>query len=222
MIRLPEGEIANTLTNGLTVLLGGVGAMLLMPAAWEVGDPWRIAGCAVFAATLMMVYVTSTLSHAVEHERPRQLLRLLDQAFIYLLIVGTYTPLGLTFLRSQPWLWFLYAVWGLAVTFAAMKLFWGEQPARYNVWSYLVLGWLLGVPMACLIGVVPSGLLLWVLAGGLCYTIGIIFHLIDDPRYHCHAIWHSLALAGSACHFFAIYYYVAEGPHLWTVPLLAN
>jgi hemolysin III len=209
---IPPGEIGNTVTNGVTFLLGAAGTMLLMQRVIPTGDPWRITGCAIFSAALLAVYGVSTLSHAVSSPRPRHWFRVLDQGFIYLLIVGTYTPFAFTYLRSPGWLLFLALMWGIALWGLVAKLMFAHRIDSASVTSYIVLGWMSVVPLVALVGTLPVGGLGWIIAGGLCYTCGTVFFTIDNPRYHCHAIWHTLALAGSGCHFAAIYYYVASLP----------
>lgn len=211
MLRVPAGEVANTLTNGITLLLSLAGAPLLISRVCEVGDFWCISGCSIFAVALIAVYTVSTLSHAIASPRPRRLFRILDQGLIYVLIVGTYTPFALVYLRTPVWWAFFALMWTIAIAGLISKLVLAHRIDSVTVWSYVLLGWLSVIPMIALVGVLPSAALGWVVAGGLCYTLGILFFLLDNPRYHCHAIWHTFALLGSACHFMAIYLFVAGG-----------
>jgi channel protein (hemolysin III family) len=137
----------------------------------------------------------------------------LDQALIYLLIAGSYTPFALLYLRFSWW-WLLLAVmWLLALWGFATKMFWhGDQFASLR--TYLILGWLPIIPAYKYFEYVPLGALSWVLAGGLYYTVGAVFFFLDYKRYHFHAIWHTFVIAGSACHFFGVLIYVACAPPL--------
>jgi hemolysin III len=211
MLRVPAGEVANTVTNGITLLLSLAGAPLLISRVWEVGDFWCITGCSIFAAALIAVYTVSTLSHAVASPLPRRWFRILDQGLIYILIVGTYTPFALVYLRTPAWWAFFALMWTIALAGLISKLVLAHRIDSVTIWSYVLLGWLSVIPLVALVGVLPSAALGWVVAGGLSYTLGTLFFLRDDPRYHCHAIWHTLALGGSACHFVAIYQFVAGG-----------
>jgi hemolysin III len=210
--RPPPGDVANTLTHAVGWLLSIGGAAALMVRVIPTGEPWRIAGCGVFAAALAVVYAASTLSHAVSEPQWRRWYRSLDQGTIYLLIVGTYTPWALVFLRTPLWWLYYAAMWAIAGWGLVMKLVLVHRVDAVTLWSYVLLGWMPVVPMAAMYGTLPTPALAWVLAGGLCYTAGTLFVRWDNPRYHSHAIWHLLALAGSTCHFVSIYLYVARVP----------
>lgn len=209
MLRVPEGEIAHTVTHAIAWLLSMIGAYVLIERVLEGNDPWRIVGCAIFSASLIAVYSSSTFSHAIGSPKPRRFFRMLDQGSIYALIVGTYTPFALAFLRTPAWWAFFALMWAIALYGLIAKLWFAHRVDSVTLWSYVVLGWLPIIPMCALIGTVPIECILWVVAGGICYTLGTIFFALDNKRFHCHAIWHTLAMAGSACHWVAIYYYVA-------------
>lgn len=207
--RLPEDELVNAITHGIGFLLSLIGGVALFACALWQGDPWRVAGCGVFATTLVAVYAASTLSHGVLRPELRRLFQILDQGFIYLLIAGTYTPFSLAYLRSGWW-WLLFAsIWFLALCGCFFKLFLSHRIQVVAVWTYVLLGWMPIIAVGSLIEIIPTTALWWMLIGGLCYTIGAVFLVWDIKRYYFHAIWHSLVIAGSGCHFFAIFFFVA-------------
>ncbi len=211
LARTRSEELTNTLTHGLGLVLSILGALVLVARAADTGNAWRILGCGVFAAALVAVYAASTLSHMTWPPWRRRF-RILDQAFIYLLIVATFTPLALEYLqRSWGWL-LLAAMWTVALVGFISKIWFAHRIDAVTVWSYVVLGWLPILPAAQYVELVPAAALWWVLLGGLCYTTGTIFLVLDYRRYHFHAIWHLFVIAGSTCHFAAIFQYVANRP----------
>lgn len=203
-------EPINAVTHGLGLLLSVGGAGWLCTAAAESGNLTRIASCSVYAASLIAVYLFSTLSHSFEtRPLPRRVFRALDQAFIYFLIVGTYTPIALEYLHGGLNTTLLSAMWVVALLGFLTKTVWRHRIDSISTASYLVLGWLpvLSVPTAWLNMPMPA---IWLfVAGGLCYTIGVAFLLYDTRVRHFHAVWHLLVMAGSAFHFVAISRYVA-------------
>lgn len=209
MLRVPEGELAHTVTHAIGWLLSMIGTCLLMARVWEGADWWRIVGCAIFCASLIAVYGASTFSHAVGSPKPRRLFRMLDQAAIYLLIVGTYTPFALALMRTPVWWVFFVLMWTIALSGLTAKLWFAHRVDSVTLWSYVLLGWMTMIPMIGLIGTVPLACLVWVVFGGLIYTLGTVFFALDNKRFHCHAIWHTLVMAGSTCHWVAIFFFVA-------------
>ena len=208
----PHGELVNAITHGIGLLLSLAGAIVLLGHVSATLDGWRLAGCLVFAITLVSVYAASTLSHAVVRPSLRRLFRKLDQGFIYLLIVSTYTPLALTFLRSGWWWWlFLAALWTAALAGFTSKIVFSHRIDTVPPWSYLLLAWAPILPGSAYLEFVPSGVVWLVLAGGLCYTVGVVFLILDCRRLHFHAIWHVFVIGGSLCHYLAIFQYVACG-----------
>lgn len=208
---LCEGELANTVTHGIGLALSIAGAFVLLVYSSTSGDAWRVSGCAVFAATLVAVYSASTLSHAFSHPWRKRLFQIVDQGVIYLLIVGTYTPFALVYLRTPVWLLFSCLLWLLAFAGFLSKVA-SYRDRTMPVWTYIILGWLTGLPTIWLIGMVPPLLVFWIVAGGMCYTIGTVFLVLDLKRYHFHAIWHLFVISGSTCHFVAILFYIAGAP----------
>jgi hemolysin III len=211
-LRLRGEDRVNAATHGLGLLLSLVGFQWLMSRAVQFADGWQIAGCAVYASALVAVYAASTLSHHFQHPRLRRIFRVLDQAFIFLLIAGTFTPLSLSYLREGAW-WFLFAViWGIALLGFFSKAIFAHRVDAVSPVLHLVLGWLPVTAVKPMLSIVPGGLLWWMFYGGLCYTAGTFFLHRDEKVPYFHAVWHLLVIAGSACHFWGIYSYCAAAP----------
>lgn len=205
--RLREEEKFNTATHALGLMLSLVGFGWLLSRAVQFGSAWQIAGCAVYASALVAVYAASTLSHLFQHPRLRRLFRILDQAFIFLLIAGTFTPLSLSYLRGGAW-WVLFAlVWGIALVGFFSKAIFAHQVDAVSTAMHVFLGWLPVIGFKPMLSLVPGGLLWSMFYGGLCYTLGTFFLMRDERVPYFHGVWHLLVIAGSACHFWGIYWY---------------
>jgi hemolysin III len=203
----PREELANRLTHGLGAALSPAGLVLLVFFSSRSGDAWHVVSTAIFGASLVLLYTSSTLYHSFRSERLRQLLQKFDHAAIFLLIAGTYTPFLLVTLRG-PWGWSLFGVvWGLAIAGVALKFWFAGRFRLVSTLIYLGMGWLVLVAIKPLIAALPAGGLRLLVAGGLCYTGGAFFYLWKRLPYH-HAIWHLFVLAGSACHWAAVFIYV--------------
>ena len=201
-------EIANSVIHGVGALAALVGLPFLVVTAVSHGGVAQVVGNSIYGATLVLVYVTSTLYHALARNRAKLVFRVLDHSAIYLLIAGTYTPITLGVLRGV-WGWSLFGVvWGLAVLGVALTGTLGVRLPRLSMAVYIGMGWLAVVAVKPLITQMPVPGLVWLLAGGLCYTGGTVFYGWQRPRYQ-HAIWHLFVLAGSGCHFFAVLWYAA-------------
>ncbi|MBA4018080.1 MAG: hemolysin III [Pirellula sp.] len=202
-------EPLNALTHGLGLLLSVGGAWWLCDEAVQAGGFTRIASCGVYAASLVIVYLFSTLSHLVESPQPKRVLRIFDQAFIYFLIVGTYTPIAIAYLPGVLNTVLLSTMWGVAILGFLSKTVVRHRIDSLSTASYLLLGWLpaLSAPSAWLHMPMPAIQLF--VAGGLCYTVGVPFLLYDTRVRYFHTVWHLLVIAGSAFHFAAILRFVA-------------
>ncbi len=201
-------EIANCLTHGVGLLASLVGVPLLVLAAAGRGDALLVVGCSVFAASLVAVYASSTLYHALPPSRAKEILRVLDHTAIYLLIAGTYTPFTLGVLRGALG-WTLFGlVWSLAALGILLKTVFRMRYERAAMLLYVAMGWLAVVAIQPITAVMPFSGLLWLLAGGLLYTGGLAFYAWEQQR-HSHTVWHLFVLGGSACHFFAVLWYAA-------------
>ncbi len=198
-------EVAHALTHGLGLVASVGGLVALVAAAWLRGDAWHVVGGAVFGATLVLLYGTSTLYHGTRHPRVKRIFQRLDHAAIFLLIAGTYTPFTLVSLRGG-WGWTLLAVvWGLAILGILLEV--AGNTRRASLPLHLTMGWLVVIAAQPLARAVhPDGLLLLGL-GGLAYTLGVVFYAWRGLPYN-HAVWHLFVLAGSTCHFACVLGYV--------------
>ncbi len=200
-------EIAHTLTHGVGLLLSIAGLITLMTLSSRYGDSWHVTSTAIYGVSLILLYTTSTLYHAIPHAKAKPLLRRLDHAAIFVLIAGTYTPFTLVNLRGV-WGWTLFAlVWGIGIAGMALELLAKKRYRRLSISLYLGLGWLVVIAFKPMLDTVEMNGLLLLLAGGLCYSIGVIFYVWKSLPYH-HAVWHLFVLAGSGLHFFAVLFYV--------------
>ncbi len=205
-------ELANAITHGIGVALSIVGLVLMVVVAATYGTAWHVTSVAIFGASLVLLYTSSTLYHSVPGAERKRMLRKFDHAAIFLLIAGTYTPFLLVSLRG-PWGWSLFGVvWGLAVAGIALKFWFAGRFKVISTVIYLAMGWLVVLavkPMSAALGAGGLGLLL---GGGLCYTLGAGFYLWKRLPYH-HAIWHLFVLGGSGCHWAAVFVYVLPHTH---------
>jgi len=203
-------ELLNAVTHGIGLVLSIAGAVVLVACARSQGDAWRVAGCSVYATTLVAVYASSTLSHIALKPKLKRLFRTLDQGFIYLLIAGSFTPFALAYLRTGWW-WLLFGlIWAVALFGFFGKILFAHRVEAVSVASYVLLGWMPIIAVMALIELVPAVALWWMLIGGVCYTAGTAFLIHDTKVLHFHAIWHMFVVAGSACHFFSILFFVAQ------------
>ncbi len=199
-------EIFNSITHGIGVLLSIAGLVLLVVFA-SIRDPdaWKIVSFSIYGFSLILLYLSSTLFHAFQKKKVKNFFNLFDHSSIFILIAGTYTPFCLVSLRG-PWGWTIFGlIWGLAILGVLFKIFFYSDRLRaIGTMIYLAMGWLILIALKPLIEYVPAGALWWLLAGGLSYSIGIIFYLWRKYRFN-HVIWHLFVLGGSICHFFAIF-----------------
>jgi len=196
-------EIANAITHGIGLLLSIAGFVVLLVLAALRGTAWHIVACSIYGATLICLYAASTLYHAVISPRVKRALRIFDHSAIYLLISGTYTPFLLVSLRG-PWGWSLLGViWGLALAGVLFKFWFVERFAILSTVVYIAMGWLVVIAAKPVITHLSLTAIIWLLAGGLAYTGGVIFFAAKRIPYS-HAIWHLFVLAGSICHYFAV------------------
>ena len=201
------GEKFNAITHTVGAILALAGAIVLVVVAAGSGDPWKIVSVAIYGATLVLLYSISALYHSLRG-RAKNILRELDHHSIYLLIAGSYTPFCLVSLRG-PWGWSLFSiVWGLALIGSLQEL-WLKNGARIlSVVIYIVMGWAALAAMVQLYDALGPAGFGWLLAGGLLYTVGIVFYVLDTRLTHAHGIWHLFVLAGSAAHYIAILFFV--------------
>ena len=196
-------EVANALTHGLGAAAAlAAGAVLITLVALH-GDGWQLAGTIVFCVALLLLYVASTLYHAIPHPVAKARLKVFDHCAIYVLIAGTYTPFTLIGLRGA-WGWSLFAViWTLAVAGVVFKLFFTGRFKLVSTLIYIAMGWLVLVAIVPMTRALDAWALGWLFAGGLAYTAGTFFYMSRRIPY-AHTIWHAFVIGGSTCHFLAV------------------
>ena len=199
-------EIANSVSHGVGLLASLAAIPFLIAATIRRGGPFDIVGASVFSATIVLLYAASTLYHALPDNKAKRVFRVLDHGAVFLLIAGTYTPFTLGALRG-PWGWTLLGlVWSLAAVGIVLTALAGFRYPRLSTGVYLGMGWLMLVAIKPLWLGVPLTGVLWLLAGGLAYTAGVVFLTAKRMRYS-HFVWHLFVLAGSTCHFIAVWRY---------------
>jgi len=196
-------ELWHAVTHGIGTILSIGALVVLIVASVSKGDAWHVVSFSIFGATLILLYLASTLYHAMQLRSVKRVLRTIDQSAVYVLIAGSYTPFLLTDLRG-PWGWSLLGVvWALAI-FGVVTRFRSRNTVKKGaLFIYLGMGWLMIVAIKPLITSVPTPSLLWLAAGGLAYTLGTIFYSWEKLPYN-HVIWHVFVIAGSFSHFFAV------------------
>lgn len=201
-------EIANSISHGVGLALAIAATPILIVAATRAGTARNIVGVSVFATSMILLYLASTLYHAIPHERAKSIFRVLDHGAIFLLIAGTYTPFTLGVMRG-PMGWTMFGiVWGLAVAGLIKKAILGARYTWLSVILYLVMGWTALIAIPQLFQRVPLSGLALILAGGLAYTGGVAFFAAHRLRY-AHFAWHLFVIAGTTLHFFAVLWYSA-------------
>jgi hemolysin III len=203
-----HGERFNSITHLVGAALAIAGTAVLVTIAAGRGDPWKVVSFSVYGAMLVGLYVFSTLYHSV-WGRAKPVLQKIDHCMIYLLIAGSYTPFALVSLRGV-WGWSLLgAVWTLAILGIAQEIWLAKGARVLSLVIYVAMGWMALVAVAPLwLALKPAGFA-WLAAGGLLYTVGIVFYALDAKLRHGHGIWHLFVLGGSACHFFTLLFHVA-------------
>jgi hemolysin III len=203
-------EWASSITHAIGVALAISALCILVSLAIRYNDPLRLVTVTVFGAALVMLYTASTCFHAChpgKQPRLKHRLKVMDHVAIYALIAGTYTPFLLVLVRGA-WGWSLFgALWGLTLLGSFVKLFYVNRFEKLSTSVYLLMGWIGCIAAKPFLASVPGGAIVWMAAGGLAYTFGVIFFFWDRLPFN-HAIWHLFVLAGSICHFFAMMYYV--------------
>jgi len=204
----PGEEIANSVSHGVGLLAAVAAAPVLVFSAVHSGGAARIVGASVFAVTMVLLYLTSTLYHALPRNRAKRVFQVLDHAAIFLMIAGTYTPFTLGVLRGT-WGWTLFGlVWGLALAGVVLTAAGGARYPKIRVGLYLAMGWLILVAVKPLWLRMPSWGLFWLFAGGIAYTAGVAFYAAKRVCYS-HFVWHLFVVAGTACHFIAVLRFAA-------------
>jgi hemolysin III len=205
------GEKLNSISHLLGAVFALVGLGALLSVALQTGDPWVIASFSVFGITMVLLYTMSTLYHSFHPPGLKQLFQLFDHIAIYLLIAGTYTPYMLVSMRDANGWVILCIVWALAAAGTLSEIFLSGRAVKAGqIIIYLGMGWACAFDMAGLRAALPESGFHWLAAGGLAYTGGVVFYVLDKMKKltHAHGIWHIFVLAGSLCHFISIIGYV--------------
>jgi len=200
-------EVMNAVTHGIGTLLAVAGLVLLTVFAYLYGEIWHIVSFSIYGTTLVLLYLASTLYHSFTNERLKYIFKILDHSAIYLLIAGTYTPFTLVPLHGVLGWTVFGLVWGLAVLGIVLKIFFVGRFKVISTLCYILMGWFIIIAIKPLIATVPTLGIMWLVIGGLFYTLGTIFYLWHKLPYN-HAIWHLFVLAGSISHFIAVFFYV--------------
>ncbi len=201
-------EIAHAISHGIGIPIGvAVATLLIVFSALRKGA-WEVVSCSIYGTTFILLYLSSTLYHAIPYPRAKRVLKVIDHSAIYLLIAGTYTPYALASLRGGLGWTIFGAIWGCALLGIGFKIFFTGRFKAFSLLTYLFMGWF------CLIAVKPlyrelqmTGFV-FLAVGGICYSVGAVFYAWKSLRWS-HTIWHLFVLAGSLCHFFSILYGVA-------------
>jgi hemolysin III len=201
-------EIANSITHGVGVGLSIAGLIVLVVLGALYGDAWHVVSFSIYGGSLVLLYLASTLYHSFRKPKLKRAFRIVDHASIYLLIAGTYTPFMLVSLRGT-WGWPLFGViWGLALLGIGFKIFFINRFVVLSTIVYVLMGWLSVFALEQMLATISAGGVAWLLAGGISYTLGVIFYAWQKLPYN-HMIWHLFVLGGSICHYFSILLYVA-------------
>lgn len=202
-----HGERFNAWTHLVGAILACLGAIWLLVLAALDGDLAKIVSVAIYGLSLILLYSISTLYHSLRG-RTKLVMRKLDHLSIYLLIAGSYTPFCLVTLAG-PWGWTLFGiVWGLAVIGMLQEIKPRSEARVLSLVIYAVMGWIVLVAVKPLLAALGGAGFAWLLAGGICYTVGIVFFVFDDRFRHWHGIWHIFVMVGSLLHFIAVLFYV--------------
>jgi len=200
-------ELVNVITHAIGAAMGIAGLSALVLGAAHYGDPWRTVSFSIYGATLVILYLASVFYHGARSPRIKRFLQFFDHSAIYLLIAGTYTPFTLVSMRGN-WGWTMFGlIWGLAVAGILLNIFFFGRLGVVSTILYLLMGWIVVIAIKPVLDAVSLRGLAWLVAGGLAYTLGVVFYAWRRLPY-AHPIWHLFVLAGSILHFFAIYFYV--------------
>lgn len=203
----PFEEKLNIISHGLGFVLSILALILLITRASKVGETLALVSFTVFGATMILLYAASTLYHSAKTPRWRYKLNIVDHACIYLLIAGTYTPLALVTLEGITG-WIIFGViWGMALAGAIFKLFFIGRFRTFSTAMYVLMGWVILFAIKPLVANLSTEGLLWLLAGGISYSIGAVLFSLDRVKFN-HAIFHIFVLLGTFCHFYSIYFHV--------------
>jgi hemolysin III len=200
-------EIANSISHGIGVIAALVGTPYLIAQAIRHGDIGFIVGTGIFCVSMILLYLASTLYHALPIGKAKRCFRIIEHSVIFILIAGTYTPLTLGILRGA-FGWALFGIiWGLAIAGVVLKVFYQTAHPILSTCLYLLMGWLLVIALKPLFASMPAAGLFLLIAGGLSYTVGVAFFATDSRLPYGHLIWHLFVITGTTCHYFLVLWY---------------
>jgi hemolysin III len=203
-------EIANSVSHGVGLVMALIGMPFLLERAARSGDRVYLAANCIFVATIALVYLTSTLYHALPRGKAKHVFRIIEHIAIFFLIAGTYTPFTLGVLRGS-WGWTLFSlIWGLALAGVVLKLARGVRHPIMSTTLCLLMGWVVLIAVHPLWLRMPHMGFVWILLGGLAYSGGVIFYAIDYRMRYSHFIWHLFVLFGTVLHYFAVFWYAGR------------
>ncbi len=200
----PKEELANSITHGIGIVLSIVGLVVLILQAVERGNAWHIVSYSIFGASLILLYLASTLYHSIPNPTWKKVLKRFDHSAIFLLIAGTYTPFLLVSLRGA-WGWSLFGViWALTIAGLILKIGFIARFEKLTLGLYILMGWLVVIAIKPMLSSLALGSLIALLVGGIAYTSGVVFYVWKKLPFN-HAIWHGFVMAGSVAHFIAVF-----------------
>ncbi|MDB5283638.1 MAG: putative rane protein hemolysin III-like protein [Bacteroidota bacterium] len=206
-------EVANTITHGVGILFSLIAIPFMVIYAMQNASSGIVWAVSIFGFGMLMVYMSSTLYHAVQKTDTKRRLRIWDHISIFLLIAGTYTPMIVKFTSTSTAIIFLSIMWTIVALGSVMKIFFTGKYKIISVALYVAMGWMAVFVIRPLAANVPAEIFWWLLAGGLAYMLGVIFYLWKKLQYH-HAVWHVFVLTGTVTHFFAVYNSIPVQVHL--------
>lgn len=207
-----RGELFNSISHLVGAVAALAGMAALITAAAIVADTLTLISVSVYGLTLVLLYTASTLYHSFRGTA-KNIFKKIDHYAIYFLIAGTYTPFTLVTLGGA-WGWSIFGVvWGLVILGIVIEVLPFDRRRILPVIIYLLMGWVVLVALAPLVRSLPTAGLIWLAAGGLTYTLGVIFYALDERIPHGHGIWHLFVLVGSICHYITILVYVVLAPN---------
>jgi hemolysin III len=210
-------ETGHAVSHGIGLILSIAGLAWMLNLSVGASDPWRIVASSLYGASLISLFLSSTLYHGLHASPHKHLFKLFDHCSIYLLIAGTYTPFLLVAMRTKSGWWLFGIAWALAAVGIVTKLRYGHRYPRLSLASYLLMGWLVVFVAPQITDAIGANGMTWLVAGGLCYSVGAVFYAAKRMYLH-HVIWHLFVLAGAACHFLAVIWYVLPLRQLSSLP----
>ena len=197
----------HAVSHGAGLLLSIAGLLWMLDLSIAAADSWRIIASSIYGASLISLFLSSTVYHGLHASAHKPLFKLLDHCAIYLLIAGTSTPFLIVAMRSDTGWWLFGGMWALAAAGVVIKLWHGHRYPRLSLAGYLLMGWLLVIVAPEMMDAIGVNGMVWLVAGGLCYSVGAVFYAAKKLYFH-HVVWHFFVLAGAACHFLAVVWYV--------------